>query len=118
MRQIYSETPDFANLTSYVADYQSPFFQKSKTAENRKSIQVSKGAASVRNGYEGITGQIDVEYLKPEDDPGVTLNLYGNTDGRIEANADGNIHLTERLNANVLAHYEDNLLFSAMRHPN
>jgi hypothetical protein len=34
MRQIYSETPDFANLTSYVADYQSPFFQKSKTAEN------------------------------------------------------------------------------------
>jgi len=74
-----------------------------------KSIQVSKGAASVRNGYEGITGQIDVEYLKPEDDPGVTMNLYGNTDGRIEANADGNIHLTERLNANVLAHYEDNL---------
>ena len=74
-----------------------------------KSIQVSKGASSVRNGYEGITGQIDVEYLKPEDDEGVTLNLYGNSDGRIEANADGNLHLTPRLNANVLAHYEDNL---------
>jgi hypothetical protein len=39
MRQIYSETPDFANLTSYVADYQSPFFQKSKTAENRKELE-------------------------------------------------------------------------------
>ena len=74
-----------------------------------KSIQVSKGASSVRNGYEGITGQIDVEYLKPEDEQGVTLNLYGNSDGRIEANADGNLHLTPRLNANVLAHYEDNL---------
>jgi hypothetical protein len=37
MRQIYSETPDFANLTSYVADYQSPFFQKSKTAENGRN---------------------------------------------------------------------------------
>ena len=74
-----------------------------------KSIQVSKGASSVRNGYEGITGQIDVEYLKPEDEQGVTLNLYGNSDGRIEANADGNLHLTSRLNANVLAHYEDNL---------
>ena len=48
-----------------------------------KSIQVSKGASSVRNGYEGITGQIDVEYLKPEDEPGMTLNLYGNSDGRI-----------------------------------
>ena len=75
-----------------------------------KSIQVSKGASSVRNGYEGITGQIDVEYLKPEDEQGVTLNLYGNSDGRIEANADGNLHLTPRLNANVLAHYEDNLV--------
>jgi outer membrane receptor protein involved in Fe transport len=74
-----------------------------------KSIQVSKGASTVRNGYEGITGQIDVEYLKPEDAQGVTLNLYGNSDGRIEANADGNLHLTPRLNANVLAHYEDNL---------
>ena len=75
-----------------------------------KSIQVSKGASSVRNGYEGITGQIDVEYLKPEDEQGVTLNLYGNSDGRIEANADGNLHLTPRLNANVLAHYEDYLV--------
>ena len=74
-----------------------------------KSIQVSKGASSVRNGYEGITGQIDVEYVKPEDEQGVTLNLYGNSDGRIEANADGNLHLNARLNANVMAHYEDNL---------
>ena len=38
-----------------------------------KSIQVSKGSASVRNGYESITGQIDVEYLKPDDDEGVTF---------------------------------------------
>ena len=28
------------------------------------SIQVSKGAATVKNGYESITGQINVEYLK------------------------------------------------------
>ncbi len=79
-----------------------------------KSIQVSKGASSVRNGYEGITGQIDVEYLKPEDEQGVTLNLYGNSDGRIEANADGNLHLTQHLNANVMAHYENSL--SSMDH--
>ena len=43
-----------------------------------KSIQVSKGASSVRNGYEGITGQIDVEYLKPDDDMAqiATLNQH------------------------------------------
>lgn len=71
-----------------------------------KSIQVSKGASSVRNGYESITGQIDIEYLKPEDDQGVTLNLYGNTLSRIEANADGNIHLDNKWNTELLAHYE------------
>ena len=43
-----------------------------------KSIMVSKGASSVRNGYESITGQINVEYLKPEDEEGATFNVYGN----------------------------------------
>ena len=71
-----------------------------------KSIMVSKGASSVRNGYESITGQINVEYLKPEDDEGTTINLYGNTKSRLEANADGNIHLGQ-VNTELLAHYEN-----------
>ena len=71
------------------------------------SIQVSKGSSSVRNGYESITGQIDIEYLKPDNDPGLTINLYGSSLGRFEANADGNIHLTERLSTELLAHYQD-----------
>lgn len=71
------------------------------------SIQVSKGSSSVRNGYESITGQIDVEYLKPDNDEGMTVNLYGSTLGRIEANADGNIHLSDQLSTIVLAHYQD-----------
>lgn len=33
-----------------------------------KGIHVSKGSASVKNGYESITGQINVDYLKPEDE--------------------------------------------------
>ena len=71
-----------------------------------KSIMVSKGASSVRNGYESITGQINVEYLKPEDDEGVTVNLYGNTKSKLEANADGNIHLGQ-VNTEILGHYEN-----------
>ena len=71
------------------------------------SIQVSKGASSVKYGYESITGQIDIEYLKPDADPGMTVNLYGNTLSRMEANADGNIHLDEHLSAEVLLHYQD-----------
>ena len=70
-------------------------------------IQVSKGASSVKNGYESITGQIDVEYLKPDADEGITLNLYGNTMSRMDANADANIHLNSRLSTEVLAHYQD-----------
>lgn len=73
-----------------------------------KSIQVSKGASSVRNGYESITGQINVQYLQPEDEQGVTVNLYGDSKARFEANADGNIHLNPRLSTEVLLHYENN----------
>ena len=74
-----------------------------------KSIQVSKGNASVKNGYEAMTGQINVEYLKPEDGENVHVNLYGNTMSRIEANADGNVHIVKGLSTEILGHYEYNL---------
>ncbi|MBR4643890.1 MAG: TonB-dependent receptor [Bacteroidaceae bacterium] len=70
-------------------------------------IQVSKGASSVKNGYESITGQIDVEYLKPDAEQGATLNLYGNSKSKMEANADANIHLGQKLSTEVLAHYQN-----------
>ena len=72
-----------------------------------KSIQVSKGSASVRNGYESITGQIDVEYLKPDDDKSLAVNLFGNTMGKLEANADANIHVKGPLATELLLHYEN-----------
>ena len=80
------------------------------------SIQVSKGASSVRNGYESMTGQIDIEYLKPDNDPGVTVNLYGSSLGRFEVNADGNVHLTQRLSTELLAHYQDDWGHHDMNH--
>ncbi len=43
-----------------------------------ESIQVSKGAASVKNGYESITGQINAEYKKPDNSDRLFLNLVGN----------------------------------------
>jgi outer membrane receptor protein involved in Fe transport len=44
------------------------------------------GAGSVVNGYESISGQINVELRKPENSDRLFLNLYGNSDGRMEAN--------------------------------
>lgn len=75
-----------------------------------KSMQVSKGNSSVKNGYEAMTGQINVEYIKPEDETGMSVNLYGSTMGKFEANADGNIHINgnKNLSTELLAHFENN----------
>ena len=51
-----------------------------------EGIQLNMGAGSVVNGYESITGQINVELRKPENSDKLFLNLYGNSDGRMEAN--------------------------------
>ena len=72
-----------------------------------KSIQVSKGSSSVKNGYESITGQINVEYKKPEDDQGMEVNLFGDSKTRIEANVDGNVHINKHLSTEILGHYEN-----------
>lgn len=71
-----------------------------------KSISVSKGAASVKNGPQSITGQINVEYLKPDDEPGVRVNLYGDSRLKAEGNVTANLHLNQYLSGELLAHYE------------
>ena len=50
------------------------------------SIQVNKGAGSVVNGYESITGQINVEFKKPLTADRLFVNLYLNQDLRTELN--------------------------------
>ena len=72
-----------------------------------QSIQVSKGASSVKNGYESITGQINIEYQKPQLTDHINANVYGNTMAKFEANADGTIHLNDKWSMGLLLHYED-----------
>lgn len=72
-----------------------------------QSIQVSKGAASVKNGYESITGQINIEFLKPQGTDGVRGNGYLDSELRQELNLDGSIHLTDRLSTSLLLHFEN-----------
>lgn len=52
-----------------------------------ESIQVTKGLSSVINGFESITGQINVEYYKPETAPKILFNAFANAGGRSELNA-------------------------------
>lgn len=96
-------------LTENLPDFRgaaSPFSLDYVPGTWMQSIQVSKGVSSVRNGFESITGQIDVEYLKPDDDEGVTANLYANTKSRVEANAEGNIHLGDPLSTELMVHFQ------------
>lgn len=69
-----------------------------------ESIQISKGTSSVINGYESITGQINVEYKKPHNSEKFFLNVYGNQNGRMEANANSSIKINERLQTMLLVH--------------
>ena len=71
-----------------------------------KSISVSKGASSVKNGPQSITGQINVEFLKPDDEPSVQVNLYGDSRLKAEGNAMADFHLNKHLSTLLLAHYE------------
>jgi outer membrane receptor for ferrienterochelin and colicins len=64
-----------------------------------KSINISKGTGSVVDGFESITGSIDVEMQKPgeEERESLFLNFYGDSDRRLE----GNLNFRHILNENI-----------------
>ena len=72
-----------------------------------QSIQVSKGASSVKNGYESITGQINIEMKKPQADPSLSANVYYDIMNKLETNLDGNIHLSPEWSVGMLTHFEN-----------
>lgn len=69
-----------------------------------ESIQISKGTASVINGYESVTGQINVEFKKPKDSPPLYLNLYGNNFGKGELNINTSLEVNEDWSTMLMAH--------------
>ncbi len=83
-----------------------------------QSIQVSKGASSVKNGYESTTGQINIEYKKPQTEEEINGNLFINSSMKYEANMDGNIHINDRLSTNLLLHYENRQMDHDGNHDN
>jgi outer membrane receptor for ferrienterochelin and colicin len=73
-----------------------------------ESIQVSKGAASVLNGYESIAGQINAEYKKPDAQEKLFLNTFFGASGRLEFNGNGNIRvLKDVLTTGIFVHASD-----------
>lgn len=94
-------TENFPNLrgvaSAYGLDYiPGPWMQ---------SIQVSKGAASVKNGFESVTGQIDVEYKKPKVADPLLVNLFASSAGRYEGNVVGALELNDYLSTALFVNY-------------
>ncbi|MDX1904346.1 MAG: TonB-dependent receptor [Thermonemataceae bacterium] len=69
-----------------------------------QSIDIIKGAGSVLNGYESMTGQINVEILKPDAQEKAILNTYLNYFGRAEINAIYRTRVNKRWHTNFLTH--------------
>lgn len=69
-----------------------------------ESIQITKGAGSVVNGYESISGQINTELLKPANDIPFFLNAYGSTDSRFELNTHFNRKINDKWSSSLFVH--------------
>lgn len=69
-----------------------------------ESIQITKGAGSVINGYESISGQINAELVKPFTDRKFFLNAYGSLGGRLELNTHFNQKVSDKWQTGVYIH--------------
>ena len=69
-----------------------------------ESIQITKGAGSVVNGFESIAGQINAELVKPTTDSKVFVNAYASLNGRAELNTHFNTILSEKWSTGLYVH--------------
>jgi len=69
-----------------------------------ESIQITKGAGSVTNGYESIAGQINAELVKPTKDDKFFVNLYGAMNSRFEMNTHLNTAVNDKWSTGLYVH--------------
>jgi len=69
-----------------------------------ESMQLNMGAGSVINGFEAITGQINVENKKPCHEEKMHLNAYSSANGRYEVNYFGKAAVNDNWSTATLMH--------------
>lgn len=72
-----------------------------------ESIQLTKGLSSVVNGYESVSGQINVEFEHPSQEFDFKLNGYVNQGARFETNAWINTPVSDKVDMGTLVHYSN-----------
>lgn len=74
-----------------------------------ESIQIAKGAASVINGVESVTGQINMEYRKPTDEKPLFLNASMMSDTKLDFNIASSLQLGQKWSTVILGHVSGNV---------
>ena len=69
-----------------------------------ESIQISKGAGSVVNGFESISGQINAELVKPLTDNKLLVNAFASQMGRLELNTHFNKKVSDKWQTGLYVH--------------
>ncbi|MBR5982296.1 MAG: TonB-dependent receptor [Bacteroidales bacterium] len=82
------------------------------------SMQISKGTSTVINGYDAVTGQINVEYKKPRQSDKFSLNLMGSSHGNVEGNIDAPIKVSEKVSTQIFAHAQNRFIRMDRNHDN
>ena len=73
-----------------------------------ESIQVAKGAPSVINGTEGITGTINLEHRKPTDGKPLFINGSVMHDTKTDLNVISSLDVGEKFHTVILGHFDGN----------
>ena len=74
-----------------------------------ESIQIAKGAASVINGVESVTGQINMEYRKPTDEKPLFLNASVMSDTKLDFNIASSLQFGQKWSTVILGHVSGNV---------
>lgn len=75
-----------------------------------ESIQISKGMGSVANGFESMSGQINVELKKPNNTDRLFFNAYANNMGRTDVNLNLAQKINDKWSVGILLH--DNFMYN------
>lgn len=75
-----------------------------------ESIQIAKGASSVINGGESLTGSINVEHRKPTDEIPLSINFATMADTKTDFNISSSIQLNDDWSTVMLGHVSGNFM--------
>ena len=74
-----------------------------------ESIQIAKGASSVINGVECMTGQINMEHRKPTDEKPLFLNAAVMSDTKMDFNIASSLQMGYKWSTVILGHVSGNI---------